>query len=47
MDFSLADFSHKRELAELWAEAFSDGEKFISSFLDAYMIPEYNVPLVI
>jgi ribosomal protein S18 acetylase RimI-like enzyme len=46
MDFSLADFSRKGELTELWAEAFCDGEAFISSFLDAYMIPEYNVPVI-
>jgi len=44
---SLADFSQKKELAELWAEAFGDSEKFIASFLDAYMIPEYNVPVVL
>ena len=42
---SLADFSHKKELTELWIEAFEDDENFISSFLDAYMIPEYNVPV--
>ena len=47
MEYSLADFSHKRELTELWTEAFSDSEKFISSFIDAYMIPEYNVPVII
>lgn len=47
MDFSLADFSNKRELTELWAEAFFDGENFISSFLDAYMIPQYNVPVAL
>ena len=44
---SLADFSQKQELAELWAEAFGDDENFISSFLDAYMIPGYNVPVVL
>ena len=44
---SLADFSHKRELTELWIEAFEDDEKFIKSFLDSYMIPEYNVPVMI
>ena len=44
---SLADFSHKKKLAELWTEAFDDDEDFISSFLDAYMIPEYNVPVVL
>ena len=43
----LADFSRKQELTELWVEAFGDGEEFISSFLDAYMIPEYNVPVVL
>jgi len=47
VQISLADFSHKKELTELWAEAFGDDEKFITSFLDAYMIPEYNVPVVI
>ena len=44
---SLADFSHKKELTDLWHESFGDNEKFISSFLDAYMIPEYNVPVII
>ncbi|MCL1859517.1 MAG: GNAT family N-acetyltransferase [Oscillospiraceae bacterium] len=44
---SLADFSHRTELINLWGEAFGDDEKFISSFLDAYMIPEYNVPVVL
>jgi len=44
---TLADFSHKNQLAELWAEAFGDDENFIASFLDAYMIPEYNVPVVL
>ena len=44
---SLADFSHKRELTNLWLEAFGDGENFIASFLGAYMIPEYNVPVMI
>jgi len=43
----LADFSHKKELTELWIEAFGDDEKFVSSFLGAYMIPEYNVPVVV
>ena len=43
---SLADFSHKKELADLWIESFGDGENFISSFLDSYMLPEYNVPVV-
>ena len=47
MKISLADFSHKEELAELWIEAFGDSENFIASFLDAYMIPEYNVPVII
>ena len=51
MDFnaniSLADFSHKKELTELWVEAFGDDEKFILSFLDAYMIPQYNVPIAV
>jgi len=47
MYISLADLSHKKELIDLWAETFGDGEKFISSFLDAYMIPEYNVPVII
>ena len=46
VNISLADFSHKKELTELWIEAFGDDEKFISSFLNAYMIPEYNVPVV-
>ena len=46
-NISLADFSHKKELIKLWQEAFGDEEKFISSFLDAYMIPEYNVPVII
>ena len=44
---SLADFSHKKELTELWIEAFSDNAQFITSFLDSYMIPEYNVPVII
>jgi len=47
MNIKLANRSHKQELTELWAEAFGDDEKFISSFLDAYMIPEYNVPIAI
>ncbi|MCL2771910.1 MAG: GNAT family N-acetyltransferase [Oscillospiraceae bacterium] len=44
---SLADFSRKQELIDLWSEAFGDYEEFISSFIDSYMIPEYNVPVVI
>ena len=47
MNIELANLSHKQELTELWSETFGDGEKFISSFLDAYMIPEYNVPIVV
>ena len=47
IDISLADFSHKKKLTELWAEAFGDDEKFIESFLDAYMFPEYNVPIAV
>ena len=43
----LADFTHKKELINLWLEAFDDGENFVKSFLDAYMIPEYNVPVVV
>jgi len=43
----LAGFSDKKELTELWIETFGDDEKFISSFLDAYLIPEYNVPVII
>jgi len=46
-NIKLADFSHKKELTELWIEAFGDDEKFIAGFLDAYMIPEYNVPIII
>ena len=46
IDITLADFSHKKELAKLWVEVFGDDENFISSFLDAYMIPEYNVPII-
>ncbi|MCL1793012.1 MAG: GNAT family N-acetyltransferase [Oscillospiraceae bacterium] len=44
---TLADFSHKKELVELWVEAFGDEEGFISSFLDSYMTPRRNVPAVI
>ncbi|MCL2097003.1 MAG: GNAT family N-acetyltransferase [Oscillospiraceae bacterium] len=47
MIFKLADFSHKTELINLWRESFSDGEEFISSFINAYMIPEYNVPVIV
>ena len=47
INISLADFSHKKELTELWVNAFNDGEKFVSSFLGAYMIPEYNAPVII
>ena len=47
MEIKLADFSHKPELLEIWREVFGDDEDFILSFLDAYLIPEYNVPLVI
>ena len=46
MNINLADFSHKKELTELWIEAFGDDEKFILNFMDAYMIPEYNVPII-
>ena len=46
-EIELANLSHRAELIELWAEAFGDGEGFVSSFLDAYMIPEYSVPAVI
>ena len=46
-ELTLADLSHKKELTELWAEAFGDDEGFISSFLEAYMIPNHNVPAVI
>jgi len=42
---SLADFSHKKELADLWIEAFGDDEQFVNSFIDSYMIAEYNVPV--
>jgi len=44
---SLADLSHKKDLAGLWFEAFGDDVKFVSSFLDSYMLPEYNVPVVV
>jgi GNAT superfamily N-acetyltransferase len=44
---TLADNSHRAELTGLWAGAFGDGEAFISSFLEAYMIPGCNVPAVI
>ena len=47
ISISLADSSHKKELTELWVEAFGDDEKFIASFLDAYMIPECNVPIAV
>ena len=47
MKIELADFSHKRELIELWQEAFGDSEEFILSFLNGYLIPEYNVPVVV
>jgi len=47
MKIELANFSHKQELTKLWREAFGDDEKFISSFLNAYMIPEYNVPVAV
>ena len=43
---TLADFSHKKELIDLWSQAFGDDERFISSFLEAYMIPGYNVPVM-
>jgi len=46
MNIKLADFSHKQELISLWQEAFGDDENFISSFLNAYMIPEYNAPII-
>jgi predicted acetyltransferase len=47
MEIKLADFSHKQELLELWREAFGDSEDFILSFLNGYLLPEYNTPVVI
>ena len=47
IEISLADYSRKRELVDLWIEAFGDCESFISSFIDGYMLPEYNVPVII
>ena len=44
---ALAELAHRDALAALWAEAFGDSEAFISSFLEAYMIPGHNVPAVI
>ena len=48
MQIKLADFSHKQELFELWQEAFGneDSDDFIWSFLNGYLIPEYNAPVV-
>jgi len=44
---SLADFSQKKELAELWIETFGDDEYFVNSFIESYMIAEYNVPVAL
>lgn len=46
MEIKLADFSHKQELLKLWQEAFGDDEDFILSFLNGYLFPEYNAPVV-
>ena len=43
----LADFSHKKELAELWIEAFGDCESFVSAFLEAHMVPGHNAPAAV
>jgi len=47
MEIKLADFSHKLELLEIWREAFGDDEDYILSFLNAYLLPEYNAPVII
>ena len=47
MKISLAEFSQKKELVDLWIETFGDDEYFVNSFIESYMIGEYNVPVAL